>query len=193
MTLATLMVLLVRNVTFCDGFGIPATLRSQLMMAPFSVEGFDLSNGIIQFLRNGTPLRKMKVESWEVANGTVKLITPTGKWCLLRCPAEESDMKKFHLTHNLYMALFAVYKEPIYFADATIGCKEAHEVENEVVEQLLEHGESKFMVSDKDGNWAEEIIVNAAEEEIISVTKRWWDDGYAYERYNILEGMVVAH
>ena len=102
-------------------------------------------------------------------------------------------MKKFHLIHNLYMALFAVYKEPIYFADVTIGGKEAHEVENEVAEQLLEHGESKFLVSDKDGNWAEEIIVEATEEEITSVTKKWWDDGYEYERYNILEGMIVAH
>lgn len=102
-------------------------------------------------------------------------------------------MKKFHLIHNLYMALFAVYKEPIYFADVTIGGKEAHEVENEVAEQLLEHGKHTFMVSDKDGNWAEEVIVEAVGEEIVSITKRWWDDGYNYDHYKILEGMVVVH
>lgn len=102
-------------------------------------------------------------------------------------------MKKFHLIHNLYMALLAVYNEPIYFADVTIGGKESREVENKVASQLLETGNATFMVSDKEGNWAEEIIVEAADEEVISITKRWWNDGYEYERYNILEGMIVVH
>ena len=102
-------------------------------------------------------------------------------------------MKKFHLIHNLYMALFAVYKEPIYFADITIGGDVSHEVENKIASQLLKTGKAMFMVSDEEGNWAEEVIVETTNEEVVSITKRWWDDGYEYERYNILEGMIVAH
>lgn len=102
-------------------------------------------------------------------------------------------MKKFHLIHNLYMALLAVYKEPICFADVTIGGTVAQEVEDKIASQLLKTGKATFMVSDKEGNWAEEVIVEAVEEEIVSVTKRLWDDGYEYERYNILEGMIVVH
>lgn len=101
-------------------------------------------------------------------------------------------MKKFHLIHNLYMALLAVYNEPICFADATIGSKEAHEVEDKIASQLLKTGKATFMVSDEDGNWAEEVIIEAVGEEIVSVTKRWWNDGYEYERYNILEGMIAV-
>lgn len=102
-------------------------------------------------------------------------------------------MKKFHLIHNLYMALFAVYKEPVYFADVAIGDMAANKAEEKIASQLLKAGEATFMVSDEEGNWAEEVIVEAVGEEIVSITKRWWDDGYNYDRYNILEGMVVVH
>lgn len=102
-------------------------------------------------------------------------------------------MKKFHLIHNLYMALFAVYNEPMYFADVTIGDMPVHEVEDKIASQLLKTGNHTFLVSDKEGNWAEEVIVEATDEKVISITKRRWNDGYEYERYNILEGMVVVH
>lgn len=102
-------------------------------------------------------------------------------------------MKKFHLIHNLYMALLAVYKEVVCLADVTIGDMPSHEVEEKIASRLLKTGKATFLVSDKEGNWVEEVIVEAVGEEIVSITKRWWDDGYNYDHYKILEGMVVVH
>lgn len=102
-------------------------------------------------------------------------------------------MKKFHLIHNLYMALFAVYGEAVYFADATIGDMDVRKTEEKIASQLLKTGKHTFMVSDKDGTWAEEVLVEAVGEEIVTITKKWWDDGYNYDHYKILEGMVVVH
>lgn len=45
-------------------------------------------------------------------------------------------MKNFHLIHNLYHALLAVYGEPVTFADVAIGDKPVEEVHKEIVDSL---------------------------------------------------------
>ena len=152
MTLATLMVLLVSGVTLLDSFGVPETLRSQLASAPFSVEGFDLGNGIIQFLRNGETLKKMKVSSWEVANGTVRLITPTGKWCLLRCPAL---VNPFKFTKVVYRRTELHDEIPSWFHGKAVDMGGVYEL----------HLTDSFFVPDGKWNKEQDACVDTLKEE----------------------------
>lgn len=100
-------------------------------------------------------------------------------------------MKNFHLIHNLYHALLAVYGEPVTFADVAIGDKPVGKVHEKIVDSFTKTEKASFEVSDLEGIWAETVVVESKGSSIVSIIKKRWDDGHEIKKYNFLEGMIA--